>query len=107
MTRPTIERHAPAITTLHAACLFCSGRGRTPIGPDGEHAQCDDCKGCGMAITWAARAKLIGGHWHVTIWAGRKGSRANLGTLIMDADDWLEFQAQGCRMVPPLEILEL
>jgi len=91
-------------TPDHKPCPFCD-HGLNDNSETGDPT-CPDCQGTGMAITWAARAALIGGHYHVTIWAGRKGSRAGLGKLVMDADDWAEFQLQVATMTPPMEIIE-
>lgn len=78
----------------HLACTFCAGQG------------CDDCQDSGLRITWAARGKIVGGHYRVSLWAGRRGMRAGLGELTMDHNDWHEFKLQGARMSPPMEITE-
>ncbi len=49
---------------------------------------CIDCNGTGIRTSFALRARLIGGHYHCTMWAGRPSSRANCGTFLLSEAEW-------------------
>ena len=66
--------------------------------PDAGTVGCETCNHTGHARTWRVEAVGEGAHWHIVLWMGRPGSRANCGTFILDSHDFEQLCADVGRL---------
>lgn len=67
---------------------------------------CSACRGTGMRDSFAFRGRLAGGHYHVAVWVGVEGQRANAGTIILDPQEFAALKCATARN-PLAEVIDI